>query len=132
MAWSDAYVGLEAEDIGPRPCWDLVRRVYADRLAIVLPAYAEAVPSLAERAEIAALLAGEALRAPWIAVPPGAERAFDVVRFRRGGLECHVGIVVEPGRMLHATTGASACLDRYRDGRWAPRLSGFYRHERLA
>jgi cell wall-associated NlpC family hydrolase len=135
MHWSAAYVGLpwreKGRDRTGLDCYGLVRLVYADELGIDLPSYAEAYAGIAERAEIAALIAADAARWPWVPVAQGEERAFDVAVFRRGRLEAHVGIVVGGRRMLHILEGCQACIAAC-DGRaWSPRHAGFYRYRRI-
>ena len=113
-------------------CWGLVRLAFGRAKGISLPGYDERYLSLEEREQIAAALSMEGGKgAPWAPVEAGEERAFDVALFRRAGLPSHLGLVVEPGRMLHVDLGGESCVERYDDGRWAPRLIGFYRHQDL-
>lgn len=124
--WSTAFIGLPYEDLGRSPdgvdCWGLARLVYAS-VGIDLPSYAGGYASTQERAEIAGLIEGA--KPQWIKVDD--PRAFDLVTFRRGRLESHVGVVVEPGRMLHVTSAAPSCIERYSDDYWRARLTGFWR-----
>jgi probable lipoprotein NlpC len=134
MGWSNAYVGIPFAEHGRTregcDCWGLVRLVYGDR-AILLPSYAEGYATTLERAEIAALIAGAAGAAPWRPVPLEGMADLDILVFRRGLHDAHVGLAVAPGRMLHVTGGQAARLDRIDDGRWRPRLAGVFRHEAL-
>ena len=135
MHWSEPYIGLPWQERGLTrdglACWGLARLVYAEVLGLAVPDYAAAVTSLAERAEIASVFAGGTTAGPWRSVPEGEAHAFDILVFRRAGLDAHVGIVTEPGRMLHITAGQDSGIVSYTDGRWAPRLSGIYRHEAM-
>jgi hypothetical protein len=108
-----------------------VRLVYAGVLRIDLPSYEEAYVSLAEREEIGELMQVDASRWPWAMVFPGRECQHDVAVFRRGALAAHVGVVIEPGRMLHAEQGRESCIVSYADGPWRHRLVGVYRHADL-
>lgn len=135
LNWSADYIGLPwlargAERSGV-DCYGLVRLVYQERLGIALESFSDAYVTAEERDEIAALVAGARASDPWIEIEPGDEREMDVALFRCAGLASHIGIVVEPGLMLHVSAGHDSEVIRYRDGRWAPRLSGFQRHERL-
>ncbi len=125
--WSDGFIGLPYADLGRSPdgvdCWGLARLVYAS-LDIELPSYADGYASTEERAEIAGLIDGA--KPQWTKVDE--PEAFDLVTFRRGRLESHVGIVVEPGCMLHVTSGAPSRIERYLDDQWRARLTGFWRH----
>lgn len=125
--WSDQYLGLpyasQGRSLAGVDCWGLV--------FIVLPAFGRPVPSYAgkyasaeERQEIAGLIDGA--KPQWRRVD-GAE-AFDLVTFRRGRHESHIGIVVRPGHMLHITQDKPSCIERYDTGYWANRLTGTWRH----
>lgn len=131
--WSAAFIGLDWREKGRDrdgiDCWGLAALVYAEVLRIDLPSYADAYASIAERGEIAALFAADASRWPWRKVD--APEEFDIALFRRGRLESHVGVVVATSRMLHVTEGRLSSVERYDDGRWRPRLKGFYRHAGL-
>lgn len=109
-------------------CYGLVALVYLERLDIALPSYADAYACALERGEVAALLAGAAAAPPWRAIEPEAAHPHDVLLFRAGRLESHVGVVVTPGRMLHCAEGTLSCIESYTCGRWRPRLMGVYRH----
>jgi probable lipoprotein NlpC len=132
MHWSTPYIGLPWRERGLArdgvACWGLCRLVYAEVLGIEVPDYAAEVTSLEERADVAAVFAGGTMQGPWVSVPEREARPFDIAVFRRAGLDAHVGIVVEPGRMLHITAGQDSAIVDYGTGRWAPRLSGVYRH----
>ena len=134
MHWSADYIGLPWQVGGLTregiACWGLARLVYAECLGIAVPDYAAAVPSLEERAEIAAIFA-EATSAtgPWLKVGAADAAEFDILVFRRAGLAHHVGIAIGAGRMLHIDTGQDSCLVDYTTGRWASRLVGAYAHK---
>lgn len=134
--WSTPYIGLPWRERGLDrdgiACWGLVRLVYAEHLGLQVPDYAAEVASLQERAEVAAVFAGGTMGGLWASVPEQTARPFDVVVFRRAGLDAHVGLVVEAGRMLHITDGQDSAIIDYGTGRWAPRLSGVYRHPVVA
>ncbi|PZP66240.1 MAG: phage tail protein [Methylorubrum populi] len=133
--WSASYVGLPWREGGIASdgvaCWGLALLAYAGELGILLPDYAAALASLEERAQIAAAFAGGTADDLWRPVSPGRERAFDIVVFRRAGLDAHVGIVTVPGRMLHITANQDSVITDYSSGRWAPRLSAIFRHRQM-
>lgn len=58
---------------------------------------------------------------------PGEEREGDVVLIRTS--THHVGIVVEPGWMIHAYDGGSACIECYHRIYWRNKVLGFYRYK---
>ncbi|MCG5247987.1 NlpC/P60 family protein [Methylorubrum extorquens] len=135
MHWSEPYIGLPWQDRGLArdgvACWGLARLVYAEVLGLAVPDYAAEVASLDNRAKVATVYADGTMLGPWRSVPESEAREFDILVFRRAGLDAHVGIVVAPGRMLHITSGQDSAIVSYADGRWAPRISGVYRHVAL-
>lgn len=136
MHWSADYIGLPFADRGRSrdgvDCWGLLRLVYAEVLGLDLPSYTEGYASVAERAEIAALLTGERRTALWTEVPAAAADPFDVLLFTHMGKPLHVGLVVRRGLMLHVTEGQDSRLEPYGDGWWRPRLLAAHRHARMA
>lgn len=134
MHWSAKYVGLpwceHGRDRDGIDCWGLLVLAFAAERGISLPSYAEGYTSVRELQEISGLMQNTRSW-PWKPVEVGQEREWDMAVFRRAGIECHVGLVIERGRMLHVAPREDSCLVDYRDGRYAPRLAGFYRHSAL-
>ncbi|KQP52996.1 C40 family peptidase [Methylobacterium sp. Leaf106] len=139
MHWSTPYIGLPWQVGGLTrdgiACWGLARLVYAECLGISVPDYAAEVPSIDERAEVAAIFAeGTSSAGPWVEValgglPLDVVQEFDILVFQRAGLAHHVGIAIGGGRMLHIDRDQDSCLVDHTTGRWAPRLVGAYRHK---
>ena len=143
-AWASRFVGTPwrayGRDRAGVDCWGLVVLVYEEVFGVALPRYdgrswpcgreASAGEAAAARAEIGAFMAHEAVA--WQAIEPGEERAGDVLLLRLGGAPCHVGIVTEPGSMLHAQERSDAVIEPYRSVVWERRIAGIYRHEGLA
>lgn len=102
-------------------CWGLIWRAYRDCLGLDLTCLAE-VPAL-QNWEAADLY--EAIHRQHIEVT-GKEQPGDVAVFR--GLPVHVGLVVEPGKMLHVEQGISTCVESYRGMAWRHKIIGIYRH----
>jgi cell wall-associated NlpC family hydrolase len=130
MSWTNAYIGIPFAKFGASRsglnCWGLIVLVYAEQLGITLPDYAGAYASPEEQAEVAALVGTERANKVWVRkLPP---RPFDVLVFRRGRLETHVGLFVDYGLMLHVTADDCAKLERIDTGVWVHRLTGVYRH----
>ncbi len=132
MHWSNPYVGLPWSFAGRSrvgvDCWGLLWLVYGEVLNVVVASYAAETTDAPERAEIAALLSHDRAIAPWSPIELGRERAFDMAVFRRAGLDSHIGIVLEPGRMMHILDGGESYIDRYDVGRWKMKLVGLHRH----
>lgn len=135
MHWSRDYVGLPWQFVGRSrdgvDCWGLLWLIYRDVLGIEIASYAQDTIDAPEREQIASLMAGELVKSPWIDVATGHEREFDMAVFKRAGIDSHVGVVVEPGRMLHITHGTESRVERFDQGRWKPKLIALHRHERL-
>lgn len=127
MTWSNRYVGIPQVDHGRDwsgvDCWGLVWLVYREELGITLPDYC-GYGSVAEHAEIAALIDGAAVSPLW--EPAAVPRPLDVALFRCGRFNTHVGLIVRPGLMLHVTDDASK-LEHCDRGGWGTRLQGFWR-----
>lgn len=134
MSWASRYIGIPYVDLGRDrrglDCWGLARLVYAEEAQIDLPVYEQAHQTLMERAEVAELLGRGAASATWHQVT--ALRALDLIVFRVGRLDSHVGIALgRDGLMLHISRGGSSRIESWRAGYWQPRFSGAYRHREL-
>lgn len=130
--WSDRYIGIPWAEHGRSrlgvDCWGLAWLVYSD-LGIAVPSYVGDYADATERAEIAGLIGGAKTVDTWRMVDVAAP--FDLVVFHRAGIECHVGIVVSPGLMLHVIRDRDSHLARYDSGYWSGRLTGTWRHRDL-
>lgn len=126
--WSASFVGLPflalGRDRAGVDCWGLVRLAYLEVLGVELPSYADRYSSALEGAEIAAAL--DEGRASWI--KSRRPREWDVALFSSPYGPAHVGIVVSPGLMLHASFGHDSRIERYDAPHWRARLMGVYRH----
>jgi hypothetical protein len=109
--WADRYVGLPAQ--GKRPCWQLVRQVWIDRLGFEMPSFED------ERDSERAVAIGSQT---FTAVPRGQEKELDAVMvyvpmrdksspagFRNA--ETHVGVIVAPGLVLHVEQDRTAVIE---------------------
>lgn len=134
--WSSRYIGLPWVPGGRTrdgaDCYGMAFLVYQEVLGIELRSYDEGYVTAEEREDIAELIAGGTARGPWREVALDDAREFDGIIIRRGGFASHIGIVVAPGLMLHATARRTSCVERYLDGRWRPAIACVLRHERLA
>ena len=115
-----AYVGMPYQDRG---CWELLRRVYAEQLSIELPSYADEYLNAADQHDLARLIREK--RTQWLRVD--AEQPGDGVLLNILGEPTHIGIVAEPGSMLHVVRNCTSVIESYRSPKWARRIEGFYR-----
>jgi cell wall-associated NlpC family hydrolase len=107
-------------------CWGLVRLVYAEIIGVDLPTLGDGYASACDRRDVARLIDGR--KGAWRRVDIGAERAFDAVLLRIGDCECHVGVVVEPGLMLHVLRGCNAVVECYGGPIWRNRVASIWRY----
>lgn len=124
----DRFVGIPYADKGRGDavdCWGLVCRVFLELRGVALPSYAEAYETAEDARAIARLVAGEL--EPWQPVALGAEQPFDCVLMKECGLPRHIGVVTQPGLMLHVQRGGTSVIERYRAGPLRFRMVGFYR-----
>lgn len=133
MHWTARYIGIPFRDLGRDAsgcdCWGLARLVFAKEHGIDLPSYADGYASPDEHREIAGLISGARSSTSWWPVERVQE--FDVLVFRRGRLDTHVGLVCGRGRMLHMAGTDQSKIETYEAGAWGNRLHGAFRHEKI-
>lgn len=125
----DRFVGLPWRDRGRDfsgvDCWGLVRLVYACLLGIDLPSHSGDYVTAADAQALQQLIAGS--MGEWTTVIDGVRR-FDGVLMTRAGVIRHIGVVTDPGFMLHVDEGGASVIERYQSSRLSRRVAGFYRH----
>ena len=133
MSWSNTYVGIPYEDLGRTvtgcDCWGLARLVYEAEMKIILPGYTQGYASAEEQAEVASLIGQETSTSVWGRVDQPKD--YDLLLFRHGRHESHVGIYVDQGVMLHMATDDQSKHERFDQGRWKARLVGCFRHSNM-
>lgn len=130
MSTFDRFVGIPYLDKGRSivgvDCWGLLRMVFRELRGIELPSYSERYVTGADRRAMARLIAGEL--DDWHEVPAGQEQSFDGVLMREGKYPRHIGVVTQPGMLLHVEQGETSRIERYRSGILAGRIVGFFRY----
>lgn len=134
---ADRYLGAPYGDgDGEFRCWELLRAVYSDVLGVDLPSYSY---DPYDRESLARLIRSKLVS--WREVSPGDARAGDAVLLwvAKPSIPSHVGLYLGSGEMLHTMEGFArdgqapspigAVIERVDAGRWAKRVSGYYRHE---
>lgn len=133
--WSEAalvpYVGLpwrlHGSDRDGVDCWGLVRLVYREVLGIELPGYDDGYVEIADpRVPGIVTLEMDA----WEPVELRMARPLDVVLFGFPLAPVHAGLLVDPGRFLHAPVRCTSRIDRLTIGWWWSHLEGVYRCSR--
>lgn len=130
MSWANGFIGIPFADLGRNrtgcDCWGLACLVYRERLGITLPSFTEDYTSTSEAAEIATLL--DQNKAPhWTQITQDV-MPFDLLLFRRGRHDSHIGIALDANLMLHMASGDHAKVESYRSSRWNTRFAGAFRH----
>lgn len=130
MTFSD-FVGIPHADLGRdrtgADCWGLVRIVYREALGIELPTLDGRYAGYSDLRGIAALMV-EQERA-WIKV--SCPQPYDVLRFRTGSHDTHVGLAVDHKTMLHTHARSHSVIVSRHDPEWRDRLTGIFRHEAM-
>ncbi len=113
-------------------CWGLVRRAHFEITGKALPDFLDEYDSPFDRETVEGLIQANTWR--FRPVPAVAMRALDVAVLRIGGDECHVGLVIRPGQMLHVDRNVATCVEPLRSPRWrrrcleADRPAGIWRY----
>jgi cell wall-associated NlpC family hydrolase len=130
MPWTDQYIGIpfafDGRDRAGCDCWGLVRLVYAEDLGIDLP---EVKGRLTDHSTASLLRVARTIDqglTDW--VPVETPRPYDLVIFRKGRVNTHVGLVCGPGQMLHICEGIDAVVEPYAGLAWKNKIHGFYRY----
>jgi cell wall-associated NlpC family hydrolase len=135
MSWSNRYIGIPFVDLGRTAsgsdCYGLLHLVYNQELNISLPSYTDAYACVEERAQISELLSEAQTSDVW-AKTTDAFKPFDVLLFRQGRHQSHVGLYVQRKTMLHMAEAEQSKLENFEQARWRNRLVGVYRHTKIA
>lgn len=126
------YLGIPFADHGRDQdgcdCWGLCCLVYRQEWGIALPDMGDAYSDAYARGEVDAAFLTESA-AGWCVEVTGQEfKQGDIMVFRRGGLENHAALYLEPGKMLHQLDGTLSCVARYDSPVWRNKLSRVFRH----
>ena len=129
-AWSRKYVGIPYKAHGRGmegvDCYGLLKLVFQSEFGIEIPDYLYAENFTADA------FSGGMNDSCWEQLVAGREQLGDVVLMMVKGKPFHVGMILEPVRMLHVLrTGLSSCIERYDSPRWSNRVAGFYGHRGL-
>ena len=125
MAWWARYIGLPYDQAH---CWELVRRVYADRAGIDLPTYGEI--DARDLARVSRAIDAASDVEPWRVVD--TPQALDVVRLSGRTRVAHVGVMVDDKRLMHTEHATGCVLLTVTNPAIAGRIMGYRRHRDLA
>lgn len=128
-AWVRKYVGIPFVDRGRDhkdglDCWGLVRHVYQDRFHVPLPHLNYPTALDAKAASLCALQ--QQTDSDWVVTKH--PHVGDVVLFRVGEHDAHVGVLVAQAQFLHSNQSCGmSTVERLDTGLWQTRLSGIFR-----
>jgi cell wall-associated NlpC family hydrolase len=135
MSWTNKYIGIPfvglGRDIAGADCYGLLRLVYQQELDISLPSYTEGYACADELEQIAELLDAARTSGVWSRTTDEF-KPFDVLVFRQGRHQSHVGLYVQNKTMLHMAEAEQSKLENFKQARWNNRLVGIYRHTKIA
>ena len=126
--WVNKYVGIPFLEHGRShagvDCYGLVKLIYNERFGLIIPSYDNDYETVMDGDGIQNIITRA--RRSWEAVSDA--RLGDVVLFHLMRNQRHVGMVVEPGTMIHVERGADTVVERYDRMAWNRTLRGIYRH----
>lgn len=139
-AWASGFIGIPFVDRGRdfrgADCWGLLRLVLQVRFGVEIPSYDDLYFHTRDFEAMHRIYDAQAKEDCWVKVMdryerPGDECAGDAVHMRIDGRELHAGIIVAPGRMLHAHDGADSVIESIDGTAWRHRVLAIYRHRDL-
>jgi len=116
-----SYVGIEYEP--PHGCFRLVSKVFEGVYGIDLGNQDEGLEQAQNKDRTARIQKKLVEMTEQVEHPQEG----DVVIIR--GRPFHIGVIVEPGYMLHAYNGGTSCIEDYNSIRWRSKVDGFYRYK---
>lgn len=123
--WVTKYIGIPFIDHGTTnkgcDCWGLVRLVYRQEKKIELGQYDYL--NAVDCDEIQEIVRKNKVFEFKEIVTP---HEFDLVLLRMHGRPCHIGIWVEPNRILHASYNIGVVLEDKSGSRLKGRVEGYY------
>ena len=129
--WASRYVGIPFVPHGEThdgvDCWGLLSLVYWEVFKRPLPPYPGIRWNVGQDEGPIADGARQYMT-QFEPVELGREQVGDGVMLRMAGLPVHVGLVVAPGWMLHASIGAASVIESFQRSTWKKRVLGIYRY----
>ncbi len=124
------YIGIPFVERGRTmdgaDCWGLVRLILMNEFGIDAPSL-DAIEAPFDYKAIGEIARAETVN--WIEVDE--PQAGDLILFRVCGQPVHVGLVVDPGWMVHTDRNIQSCIERYDGVKFRKRIMGIFRHESL-
>jgi probable lipoprotein NlpC len=127
--WFEKYIGIVYADkqssfVGC-DCWGLVALAHAHELGKEIPLYHDDYATTDETREIDAAINREKDNPLWQHARD--LKPLDVLVFKMGRMESHVGLLINSQKMLHMSGTDCAKVEDFTSPKWASRLIGRYR-----
>lgn len=106
-------------------CWGLLRFVYKSEFGIELPSYSSDYETTDDHAAVAAVFDDQSRHWDETTSPQSGDAVWCAV----AGHECHVGVYVEPGFMLHVLPERGTVVERITGPAWQNRIKSYFRHQ---
>ncbi len=132
-SWLGDFIGIPyvvgGRSMDAADCWGLFSLVHK-KMGTNLPDYNGPEWSTLRSEQKALGIAALNYAHIFTEINAGEEQFLDGILFRMAGIPIHLGLVVEPGIMLHTEMGTDSCLVSYKnDILWTNRIIGYYRHK---
>ena len=125
-SWVKDYIGIPFNACN---CWQLICRIYRDRLKIELPYLDDRYADPYDKGAISEIYTAELARV-WQRTESPAE--YSAVVFNIQGQPWHVGCVVAKNTMLHTHDRIDSCVERFNTSIWQHRIEGYYNYKKDA
>lgn len=129
--WVEKYIGLPFEDRGRSKsgcdCWGLVRLILKEEMGIEVIDFSNSYRDTADSKTIRQLIEEEEKQ--WIQIAFDEATLGDAIIMRYREYPMHIGLVLEPGVMIHTERGKEAVIERYDRLNWINKIVGFYRYD---
>jgi len=124
--WVIPYIGIPYKSKGGGfdgcDCWGLMRLVYQEQKGIILPDFS----GLYDDANDAAQAASTIVSGIPSFVKSETPAVFDIIILRIMGWDCHCGLYLGEGKMLHSMQGHAAAIEDIDSHKWKDRIGGFF------
>ena len=132
MIWTEQYLSIPFEDHGRDmsgcDCYGLLRIVYLREFGIHLPILLDGYDSTEDRKVVENLLSNNAMVIGFQQVELKEAQPFDVLIIRQAGVNCHLGIVVQKGLVLHTEQNKGVVVEDYNRPHLKPRVREIWRY----
>jgi len=116
-----SLIGIPHEE---KNCWQIVQEFYRLAFGVQLKTYFDGA-DISSNHNIKSLIYSN--MGDFESVPFTDAKDGDIVLLRIWGVESHIGVLIEGGKILHSLKGHGCVVDRVH--KWSGMIVGFYRHK---